>query len=830
MLIRVLLANGRTSELSAMKKILSEYSLLTAGDAAEALRILRAHDEIQLFLLDVNLPDRGACQILEFLKKNEERYRHLRIIVLADPEDLESISRALKLGATDYIRRPIGEDSLKARMSIHTALLIAEKARTEHALTIEMIFEQAPIGIAIAHNSDPRHPEGTEVRINSMYEQITGRTREELIALGWAKITHPDDLQEDLENFNRLQSGEINSYTMFKRVIKPDGSIVWIHLISARLAIPNERFTHICLIEDITERRAIEKAWSESERSKSILLSHLPGLAYRCKYDRDWTMQYVSEGCYSLTGYPPESLLYNRDLSYNDIIFPEYHESLWNEWDRILKDKKPFKFEYEIITADGTKKWVLELGQGIYDEQGNVEALEGIVLDISDRKAMEITLKYNNEHDRWTGLYNRDYLENLLTRDIREKKDSKKAFVGINLSTTQVLVANYGFQYTQNVLKRVAETLRQFCTYKRMLFHTFPNRFVFYVTDYQNRDELLEFSQSIAATLESLLLLERIGGGIGVLEITPGNATDFDRLLRQLLVASEKAMSLIGRDFGIVFYDEALEALVNREIAIIEALGDIANGASSGDELFLQYQPVLNLKTGEISGFEALARLKTEALGPVSPSEFIPIAEKTKLILPIGELVMLDALRFLKKLEERGCDKVYVAINICVIQLLKPDFVSRLFDLISEMQVNPKNITLEITESVFMSDYETINNILAKLRNAGLCIAIDDFGTGYSSLAREKDLNVDYLKIDKQFIDRLLETEPGKAITSDIIAISHKLGHRTIAEGVEHEGQLEYLIRHGCDNIQGYFLSKPIDEKTAFEFLSRHEKKKTFII
>ena len=140
------------------------------------------------------------------------------------------------------------------------------------------------------------------------------------------------------------------------------------------------------------------------------------------------------------------------------------------------------------------------------------------------------------------------------------------------------------------------------------------------------------------------------------------------------------------------------------------------------------------------------------------------------------------------------------------------------------MRLNPKNIGIEITESVFVSDYDYINSIIVKLRDAGIHIAIDDFGTGYSSPAREKELSVDCLKIDKYFIDKLLETDLSKAITSDIISMSHKLGHCTIAEGVETESQLQYLKEHNCDRIQGYLFSKPLDEEDALEFLKNKNK------
>ena len=570
----------------------------------------------------------------------------------------------------------------------------------------------------------------------------------------------------------------------------------------------------------------LEQQLHESERSKSVLLSHLPGFAYRCNYDRDWTMQYVSAGCYDLTGYPPESLLYNRDLSYNELISPEYHDVLWNEWERVLAAGQPFKYEYEIITAAGEKKWVLEMGQGIYNDAGEVEALEGIVFDISDRKAIEDALKYNYEHDRWTGLHNHDYLVALLEKDAKRKQKAKKALIGINLNMVQVVAANYGFQYAQNLIKKAAEALSQHCTDNCLLFHSRENSFVFYLFDYKDQKELVAFGNVIADTLGSIFITERIGGGIGILEIEQNQSElNVDLQLRRLLIASETSVSMFGRDFEICIYNEELEAIVNREREIVEALSAIAANDDTTDELFLQYQPIMNLRTGSIFGFEALGRLRTGKLGLVSPLEFIPIAEKTKLILPIGEKIIAKALCFLNRLNKLGYNEIGISLNISVIQLLSPNFTNRLFELISEIQVNMKNIYIEITESVFASDYDKINSILEIMRKAGLQIMIDDFGIGYSSLYREQELKADYMKIDKYFVDKLLDTNLNKAITSDIISISHKLRHFTIAEGVEHDIQLQYLKEHECDKIQGYLISEPLDEEDAIKFLQKQERR-----
>lgn len=224
-----------------------------------------------------------------------------------------------------------------------------------------------------------------------------------------------------------------------------------------------------------------------------------------------------------------------------------------------------------------------------------------------------------------------------------------------------------------------------------MLFNTYENRFVFYLVDYLDKNELIQFSQAIADVLESLFITEKVGGGIGVLEINQDNELTADLLLRRLLVASERALIVFDKEFGIYFYDKDLEALVNREGEIRQALSRITTD-DDRDELFLQYQPILDLKTDCICGFEALARLKTEKLGLVSPLEFIPIAEKTKLIIPIGKKIIYNAFCFLNKLRDLGYETISVSINISAIQLFRPDFSSNLLDMISEMHVNTQNI------------------------------------------------------------------------------------------------------------------------------------------
>lgn len=291
---RILAVVGSESEINDIKNALDGYCVLAAGNGAEAVHILERH-EVCVVILDLNIPEMEGAHLLRTLMEGD-RFGKLRVIILSDRDEPQKEVSCLKLGAVDCIHRPICMDLLKARVDVHAVLLCAQRALVqqldEKSHSLDLIFEQAPIGIAVSQGCDSDPSADVIVKVNSTFEQITGMTREELMSSGWPKITHPDDLEEDMENFRKLRAGEIRMYSMDKRYIRPDGSIVWVHMVVAPLDLPNERqYKHICLVQDITARKEMEKALDESERSKSVLLANLPGLAYRCFNDEEWTMQ-----------------------------------------------------------------------------------------------------------------------------------------------------------------------------------------------------------------------------------------------------------------------------------------------------------------------------------------------------------------------------------------------------------------------------------------------------------------------------------------------------------------------------------------------------------
>lgn len=681
------------------------------------------------------------------------------------------------------------------------------------------IFEQAPIGIGLMNgDSFIESSEFGYPSVNPKFEELLGREERELKGTKWMEITHPEDIATDMILAGKYNSGEISSYDLEKRYLKPDGTPVWVDMhISSIVKQPDIQMTHLCLIEDITSRKAVEESLKQSEQSKRVLIDNLPGLAYRCKFDKEGTMLFVSKGCYELTGYYPDQFVENKELAFNDIISPEHREILWEEWQRTIPNRLPYKLEYEITTALGENKWVLELGEGLYNEDGSVEALEGIILDITDRKSYEEKLRYFGEHDPWTGLYNRRYLIELLESDSSLGNDVKRALVGVNLSTLHAISLTYGFSYAQELIRRVSDELKTLCRDDRVLFNTYEYRFAFYVKAYKDIEELKVFAEAVAETVSWTLKAEHVNGGIGVIEITEENSNDIELLLRNLLVISEKSMHS-DNDQDISYFNEDTENQIIREEIITRELLQIAEGEDI-ERLFLQFQPILDIKANKISGFESLARLRSSKLGMISPMEFIPLAERNKLIINLGDLIIDKALQFLLRLKQAGCVDTAVSINISAIQLLKPDFGKKFLNSIESMKVDPRNVEIEVTESVFAANFEDINEILGNLKDSGISVAIDDFGTGYSSLAREIEINASCLKIDKYFIDKLLKIDPQKTLVSDIISMGHKLGYYIVAEGVEHGSQLDYLVDHGCDRAQGYYISKPLDEDRAIELI-----------
>jgi len=696
---------------------------------------------------------------------------------------------------------------------------VSEEKKVTEAL-YHSIFDQVPLGAAIIDGErfidDEIYGNST---MNFMFQKILGRTSRELAKISsWSNISHPDDLEGEMALYRQFKKGKIDGYTITKRFLKPDGTYIWAQMwINRFIGQHEDNPYHLCIIEDITKEKEIAAELKESERSKSLLLSNLPGMAYRYSRDSDkqWTVKFASSGCLALTGFTVEEFLKSKD-NLRDFVVPEHYEILEEEWFQAIANKRNFRCEYQIITANGERKWVIDLAQYIQDEKGKVIALEGIMLDIDDRKEAENQLKYTSEHDSETGLLNYTSLQKDVERDY--SKHVKQTIIDVNLNTFVRISVIFGHFYILYLLNAIAEQLRKISSDKNTLYRAYGNHLVFYVKNYKDRNELLDFAKNIKKLLEEKLKPEGIGAGIGVVEVENDGKLDLNKLTKRVYLTSSQAIARYPNEVGIVFFDRELEVKIQRQEDVKRALYDVVD-KNDTENFYMQFQPILDLKTNKIVSFEALARLKNEELGNISPLEFIPIAEETKLIIPLGWNIFRQSFNFLKKLIALGYTEMRVSINVSAIQLFSENFTTLLFKLMDEMQILPTNVNIELTESVFSSDLGEINKVLNEIHSRGLTISIDDFGTGYSSLAREHELNVDCLKIDKYFVDKLMEVSSEEAIASDIIAMAHKRGHGVIAEGVEYEKQKQYLIDNKCDKIQGYLISKPLSQENALNLL-----------
>lgn len=247
--------------------------------------------------------------------------------------------------------------------------------------------------------------------INKQWEDYAGEKVEKDLSSWIIKMLHIEDLDR-CKKVLYESSSKRKSFQIEARLRRSDGEYRNCIIEGLPYYDLNGYYDgYIGSISDITELKIAEEKLRENEKFKEVLLSNLPGMVYRCNYDKEWTMQFISDGCYELTGYLPESLLNNRELSFNKLINEEYRDYLWDKWAQALATRRNLKEEYSITTATGETKWVFEQGHGIYDNNGQVVALEGLIIDISDRKKKEDEIQYLNHHDVLTGLYNRRFFD-----------------------------------------------------------------------------------------------------------------------------------------------------------------------------------------------------------------------------------------------------------------------------------------------------------------------------------------------------------------------------------------------------------------------------------
>lgn len=416
--------------------------------------------------------------------------------------------------------------------------------------------------------------------------------------------------------------------------------------------------------------------------------------------------------------------------------------------------------------------------------------------------------------DQLTGLLNRRSLIKNLNELVNKETKGKVALLILDIDNFKYINDTMGHCFGDQLLIKVSNRFESLIEDDCKIYRLGGDEFVILLEDF---DEL--------ATIEKLAvkLLNGCSSGFNVdsvnifisnsigISLYPYHGDNMDELLKNADIAVYKAKET-GKN-RIVFYSKPMNEAISERVLLENHL----RRALENNEFVLHYQPQLEIATNKVSGLEALLRWNSPELGVVSPLKFISIAEDTHLIIPIGEWVLKNTCLLLKRIHQQGYEDMSMSVNISMLQLMQDDFVDKVMEILDELKLNPKYLELEITESILMESYEDIAEKLEILKGKGIMIALDDFGKGYSSLNYLKHLPISTLKIDKTFIDTILEDDKNKSLTDLIIRIGRTMDLCVVAEGVETQEQFEYLKLHKCSKIQGYFFSKPVPEEEVMK-------------
>ena len=417
--------------------------------------------------------------------------------------------------------------------------------------------------------------------------------------------------------------------------------------------------------------------------------------------------------------------------------------------------------------------------------------------------------------DSLTGLPNKAYLEKLFDSSIKDKELSS-ALLFFDLDNFKCINDALGHCIGDKLLIQVGERIKEMLKEKYLCSRMGGDEFMILINGFSDINEVELYAEKLFMFIESGYYIESMPINISMsmgIAIYPDHGKDFNELLKSADIAMNKAKETGKRKY-VLYNQEMNEELVKN----IELENSLRKGLNN-EEFLLYYQPLLFIKEQRVRGFEALLRWNSPERGIVPAAEFIEVTEVTGLILPIGKRVLNEACGFIKFLKDSGYSHLKVAVNISVLQLIQDDFVDMVINIINKYGIDPSCLELEITETILMEFFENNLEKIRKLNDFGIGISLDDFGTGYSSLTYLRELPIKVLKIDKSFIDDISCSKDKDSIAGSIISFAHEINLQTVAEGVETKEQLDYLSVHGCDIVQGYYISKPLPKDEAVEFL-----------
>lgn len=540
-------------------------------------------------------------------------------------------------------------------------------------------------------------------------------------------------------------------------------------------------------------------------------------------YDARKKKMHISGRIEELLGYNPREIEFsNLNALIKEIIHPEDKSKLIAEFmAHVLKDTPHFAADQRLKRKNGDYKWFHIRGKIAKDKSGKTIGHAGSLTDITEKKLYEKKIKKLAYYDSLTGLPNRLHLINRLGEILESDKgnDFFGAVFYLDIDNFKVINDSYGHNYGDSLLLEMSNRLTK--EIAAFLARIGGDEFVVLIEKAPSIEEIEKIALKILKVFADPIKVEEnlffITCSIGI-ALFPQDGKTVDELLKNADMAMYEAKGAGKNKYA--YYNSLMEEELVKKLAMENQL----RNAVKNNELFLLYQPQIDPLTGTIVGFEALLRWQSPIYGIVSPNIFIPLAEETGLILEIGKWVLNSAFSFAAMLNKVDSNPPCISINVSPVQFMENVFVERVAEEGKKHLVNPGNIALEITESIFVDVFDTVNDKLQKLKKMGYQLHLDDFGKGYSSLNYLKNLPFDTVKIDKSFVKGIVDKGKERKILSSIISLAKNIGLTVVAEGVETSEQVIYLVTSSCHVIQGFYFSKPVSQQEALEMVINKKK------
>lgn len=625
---------------------------------------------------------------------------------------------------------------------------------------------------------------------------------------------HPDDLPLLRRALVEHLKGRSDGYAIDYRVRHSDGRWLWVED-RGRVVERNEQGKVLRMLgtrRDVTERKQAEE---QQRLSAMVFEAASEGIVI---LDPQYRLLAVNQAFSDVTGYRRDEVLGHTVVEVNStresrrqyhLIRQELEQS--GSWQGELVDTRK--------NGELYPQW-LQLNV-VRDARGNASHIVGFFADLSARRDAEERLRYLSHYDELTGLANRTLFKDRLHEASQRARQSGRslALLHIDLDRFKVLNDSLGHEVADQLLRQMSRRLAQAAPEADTIARLSGDEFAVILDSYGSLSSLARTASRLLTKLRTPMTVGGeelvVSASLGI-SLLPDNAREISALITQANMAMQHAKHLGGNTFQ--FFTDNLQACTLERLQMETQL----RKAIEEGQLEVFYQPKLCLADDSLNAAEALVRWRHPQLGLVPPGDFIGLAEETGLIAPLGEFVLRQACLQAREWQRQGLADIRVSVNLSGHQLRQGNLTSLVRQVLDETGLSPRLLELELTESHLLENVEHVIATFRQLRDLGVKLAIDDFGTGYSSLSYLKRFPVDYVKIDQTFIRDLSSGGEDAAITRAIIAMAHGLELKVVAEGVETQGQMDFLKSQGCDEIQGYLISPPV-EASVFAALLKEQ-------